>query len=142
MLTENEIVDAVCKRLSEAGYRIDSRAATHQRGVDIVASRRRTKLFVEAKGDTTSRQSSRAGYPFDRKQCGTHVSVALFTAARLVQEGLEAGERRQVAIALPDNERHRGLVREIRWALVRLRVAVIWVDEAKIVRCPGRLILR
>jgi hypothetical protein len=92
VLTEDDLVDAVCDHLETAGYEIMRRCATTQRGDDIVAVRRRSSiaLYIEAKGETSNRPTSkRYGKAFSRSQCRDHVANAFYTAARMMDaEGM------------------------------------------------------
>ena len=86
VLTENDVVQAVAERLRAEGYRILGALSTLERGIDIVGvhDRRRRKILVEAKGGTSSKKGTRRyekGFTPNQKQ--THVSVALYCAARL-----------------------------------------------------------
>lgn len=127
MLTENDVVEATCARLTDCGFTVVNRNSTNDRGIDIVATRDGWTVLVEAKGQTTSKRSRRQGKEFNRNQTRTHVSVALFTAARLLQESMPNVQRRRVAIALPDNKHHRDMVQGITQSLRTLDISVIWV---------------
>ena len=135
MLTEDDVVAAVCRDLENRGYKIKGRATTKQRGIDITATNKRHTIVVEAKGATSNRRSSaRYGKPFTKRQCCTHVGVAFFTAASLTQPRKQAGKRQVVAIALPDNVHHREYVNKIASPLRALRIGLIWVSLS-----PGRV---
>jgi hypothetical protein len=114
MLTENDIIKAVAASLRRSGYSIQRTATTVQRGVDIeaVSARKRRTILIEAKGETTSKEStSRYGKPFTRNQCRTHIAVALFTAAK-ARDAAKGRSGKVVAIALPDIEPNREPRRE------------------------------
>lgn len=55
MLTENNIVDILSTYLEKVGYDILQKLWTGQKGVDIIARREGQKLFIEAKGETSSK---------------------------------------------------------------------------------------
>lgn len=126
MLSENDVIRAVCRHLKSNGYRILSKAATNQHGKDVVAERvsdGRT-LLIEAKGETSALESSaRFGKAFDRKQCRTHIGIAFFTVARLAEASTNMSSTR-VAIALPDTVDHRDLAATIRLALRQLGIGL------------------
>jgi len=52
VLTENDVIDAVCDYLEAAGYEILQRSHTKQKGTDIIAKRPEGpgRLLIEAKG--------------------------------------------------------------------------------------------
>lgn len=131
MLTEDQVVDAVCRDLEDRGYEIHSRATTKDHGIDITAAKGRRLLVIEAKGATSNlRSSNRFGRPFTRSQCRTHVVAAFITAAALVSDSaIQAGRR--VAIALPSDRIHREFISKIATSLQRLGIGVIWVDARR-----------
>jgi Holliday junction resolvase-like predicted endonuclease len=131
MLTENQVVDAVCEFLLSQGWQIDSKAQTTQKGHDIVARKDRTILIIEAKGETSDRKgSARHGKPFDSAQCRDHVANALFSAAEAFQISLPLNKR-LLGIALPKTKMHQKLIDQIKVALDVLEIAVFWVGQDK-----------
>src|SRR6478752_7148048 len=113
LLSEDDVVRAVMAHLEADGWKIESFALSHQRGDDIVATRGGETLVIEAKGEGSSRAGSRRhGLAFDRRQVGTHVSVAVGRAMRTVSRGGAIA-----AVALPSNELHRAEIGRIAPAL-------------------------
>jgi hypothetical protein len=133
-LTENDIVEAVCRRLVADGWQINTRASTRERGPDIVAEGPGGgRLVVEAKGATSARQgSARFGKPFDGSQARVHVAEAFFTAAVASVAGARGNQRG--ALALPDDQLHRRLFGPARLACERLNLGVFWVASDSEVR--------
>lgn len=130
MLTENDVVDAVADLLVGIGYRIDQRLTTVERGVDIDAVQIATgkRLLVEAKGGTSSKETSnRFGKAFTPNQAKSHIAVAFYCVAKLRQESLRAGAA--VALALPDDKVHRLLIEKISESLRQLKIKVFFVSE-------------
>lgn len=139
MLSENHVIEAVCRYLKSSGYQIVSRAATNQHGEDVIAERVSDgrMLLLEAKGETSALESSpRFGKPFNRKQCRTHIGVAFFTAARLAEDSTNKRGTR-VAIALPDTGHHRDLVATVERALRKLQIGMFWVKTKREVEFIG-----
>ena len=129
MLTENDVVRAVAKYLKNLGYRVESALTTNEHGIDIVALNLESgkRMLVEAKGGTSSKVgTARFGKPFTRKQAKTHVSVALYSAAKL-QEERERGTL--VALAFPEDTNHKSLVEDIKTTLETLKISVFFVDS-------------
>jgi len=125
MLTEDQVVDAVCQELAEHGYAIDSRALAVQHGYDIVASKGGRALIIEAKGAGSSKEgTARFGKTFDRGQVFDHVAKAVLKAMRVV-----AAEEARAGVAFPDDANHRREVEQVAPALARARIAVFWVSE-------------
>jgi hypothetical protein len=127
-LTENDVVKAIAAYLRSDGYRIDQVLSTNEHGIDIVGvhERKNRKILVEAKGGTSSKpNTNRYGKRFTPSQAQSHISVALYCAARL-HETAEA-ESADIALAFPDDTTHRKLVENIRKALRLLGITVYFV---------------
>jgi hypothetical protein len=103
MLTEDQVVEAVCNYLSARSWQIVSRATAVQRGYDIVAKRKDRQLIIEAKGAGSSKESSaRFGMTFSSAQVFDHVAKAILKALRVVTAGSASA-----GVALPDDALHR-----------------------------------
>jgi len=139
MLKEMEVIDAVCTYLDSKRpkYEISRRVnSVFERGTDILARspRTMTRISVEAKGQTTSKQTSRKGTEFSPNQKEDHFGRALVKSCQAIQRG-EVG-----AIALPSDEKDRELVESTRTALTRLAILVFLVSKDSKVRLEvGRL---
>ena len=128
MLTENEVLNALRAYLERNGYPVDEFRTTLEKGVDLVATHKTTgrTLAIEAKGATSSNaKTSRFGKGFKDSQIRTHVARAFFSAAEL--KG--CADWHDVAIALPDTEKHRRLTARIGNALEILKISLFWVDS-------------
>src|SRR3954463_7789445 len=129
MLSENQIVEFVCRHVRSCGYEIVSQLKTTQQGRDIVARRAGsilTELRIEAKGETSDRQgSARFGKGFNSAQVRDHVANAFYCAASMRQPSSAAGEVR-VGIALPDTAPHRKRIEAVRDAIAVLGIGVFW----------------
>lgn len=128
MLTENDIVERVVNYLQHHGYNVTQSLGTSEKGVDIIAEKDGLTLYVEAKGATSSKESSsRFGKGFSRNQIKTHVACAVVASMKI----LCAKDRSsiKVAIALPDDEGHRSFVSAISSSLGRLNIDVFWVSK-------------
>jgi hypothetical protein len=69
MLTEDRVVEAVSRSVSDAGWTIEKRAGLSERGHDIVATKNERRLIIEAKRSGSARPGSpRFGRPFDSGQ--------------------------------------------------------------------------
>lgn len=128
MLYEHDVIEAVCAELRRHGYQIEQALTTKQQGIDIIASRPDSpRLFIEAKGETSSLESSkRYGQPFDSAQVHIHVAEALYTGAEILSKVGFANDVR-VGIALPDNELHRRFEKAVHAAVAKLGIIVFWV---------------
>lgn len=134
MLTESQVIDAVCRYLRRNGWRIVSRCSEIERGDDVVAEHKASGLMaiVEAKGETSSKKhTARFGLAFNSRQVSGHVSRAFFRAAQTV------GSRTRGAIALPKTDLHMDRVRSIEPALRKLNHEVFWVDATSRITIAG-----
>lgn len=124
MLYEDDVVDAVVAHIEQRGWEVMGVAHAHQRGNDIEASKSGIYLFVEAKGEGSSKiASKRYGKVFNRGQVGSHVAVALYRAMTWVTDDPNV----RPALAFPDNAHHREKVRAVSHALERAGIGVFWV---------------
>jgi len=127
MLYESQIIDAVCSFLEQNGFRIPQRLSATQRGEDIkgLAPDGKTKISIEAKGETSSISSSkRYGKAFDSRQVWDVVSKAVYKAA------LHFSTETMAGIAFPNSRSHVDCVKRILPALKRLDIEVFWVSPA------------
>lgn len=128
ILDENDVVSNMIKFLENEGYKIVTRCNTNEKGVDIVAEKGDKKLWVEAKGGTSSKKnSSRYGLPFTTNQVKVHVSRAVYQAL----SALDSDENPQSAIALPDDEKHRQEIEKVRKPLEKLGIVVYFVSKER-----------
>ena len=135
MLTENDIIDAVCDYLVADGYKILERRYTDQKGIDIVARHPQAagRLLIEAKSETSSDpRTKRYGKPFDDAQVGVHVAEAFRTAAKLQAE--TQGMEDSVGIALPQTSLHQKHLSGIKSALDSLGIVVYFVQPDRSVK--------
>ena len=128
MLTENDIINAVCKYLQSQGYSEISSKNTKQQGIDIEAiGPDGSKFYIEAKGETSSKpNSNRFGKPFDSKQALDHVAKATYKALKM-NESKESTAK--VGIALPLETNHQKLINSIKHTLKDLGINIFWVDK-------------
>jgi hypothetical protein len=133
-LSENDVVDAVCKYLETTGFSIKQRLMTTQTGDDIVAERGGELLYVEAKGATSARAgSARFGRAFDSAQIHVHVAEAVFRALQILSRAAD-GRKVHAAIALPASAIHQRKVESVSKTLGDLGITIFWVTAAREVR--------
>jgi hypothetical protein len=131
MLYESQVVDSVCRFLTQNGFRVTQRLATNAHGEDIraLAPDRKQQVTIEAKGATSSRaKSNRYGKPFNSGQVRDHVAKAVYSAARYVSTDTLTG------VAFPQNDAHVKCVDKIMPALKKLKIEVFWVAAEKTVK--------
>ncbi|WP_426668064.1 hypothetical protein ACPPVU_18440 [Mucilaginibacter sp. McL0603] len=98
MLTENKIVDNLSNYLAKNGYIIRNSCTTTQRGIDLIAENKNEILYIEAKGETSSKEgSNRFGLTFNQNQVKTHVSRAIL-ASMIVLQDKPDGPKTKVAL--------------------------------------------
>lgn len=136
LLKEYDVVKAVAVELENKGYHIDEMRKTTQKGDDIEASKmtgkKAVKLYVEAKGETSSRTGSkRYGEIFDSAQSKIHVAEAFYRAVEVISRSPKKAERIISGIALPDNDLHKRYAKEIEPIIKKLGIVLFWVDQSK-----------
>jgi len=102
MLDENDVIEILSAYLTQEGYEILQALHTTERGIDIIARKpgKVGRLFVEAKGGTSSREgSNRFGEPYTKNQVFDRVSKGFYSVIRLYTEHPNPDE---VAFAGPD----------------------------------------
>jgi hypothetical protein len=114
----------VCSALRKAGWNIERFADTSQSGVDVVASRGKHGLYIEAKGVTSSKElSTRFGKVQNSSQIFIQTATALLRCAELRSGNTDA----DVCIAIPDHDSFRKRIERIEMVLKASRIGVLWV---------------
>ena len=81
MLRENDVVDHLIKSLEVDGYIIKQALYDKQRGIDVIAEKQGSVLYIEVKGATSGDQTSRRyGKPFHSGQVFDMLSKVIFKA--------------------------------------------------------------
>ena len=125
-LDENAVVMHCVAALRAAQWRVERSATTMERGIDIVAERNGARMYVEAKGVTSSKSgSNRYGMLQTSSQIFIQVSTALCTTAQL----RSAEPHAEVMIAVPDHECMRRRLARIEPVLECARIGVLWVGS-------------
>ncbi|HKU80821.1 MAG TPA: hypothetical protein VJP76_01530 [Candidatus Tumulicola sp.] len=126
LLTENEVIVAVNAALKARRWEIVSFATTAQAGIDIHATRGSETLYVEAKGVTSSKESSsRFGKVQSASQLFIQIAAALLKCAELKS----ASPTACVAMATPDHPGMRNRVARIEPTLKAADIGVLWVSD-------------
>ncbi|WP_379159401.1 hypothetical protein [Paenibacillus sp. sgz5001063] len=126
MITENDVIRAVCLKLDKHGFSIQQSLNTLEKGIDVIARRNDFILYLEAKGETSALiTSKRYGKPFNQNQIVDHVAKALLSVSKILTTRTD--DNFGIAIALPDNLGHRKVIREIEHAIKLLDITMFWV---------------
>lgn len=132
MLTENDIIEILTNFLKEKKYNILQSLNTNQHGVDVIVENENETLYIEAKGETSSKETSnRYGKPFNANQVKSHISVALLATMKVISN-MPSGSKTKVGIALPDNEDQRKVICKILPALKKLDIRIYWVSKRQV----------
>lgn len=125
-LKEMDVINHVCDDLKLRGYVIIHKVLkTTDHGVDIKARTPdgRYELWVEAKGQTSSkRSSSRYTEGFDKNQEADHLGKAILKCLEYISEN--AGKSILTGIAVPSDEYYNEIISKILPSLERLEIAV------------------
>ncbi len=131
-MNEDQIVEAVCAYLARTGCNVTSRCSTRERGIDIAGEHQGRKLYIEAKGGTSSREgSNRFGNPYTQSQVFDRVAKGFYTAACLRSKH---GEESVVGLAFPETPTFRRYVRDVAVAAARLHLTFYWIQPDNTVK--------
>lgn len=144
---EGNVVSAVAENLRRTGWKIEATAntATREAGVDLHATKDGKVLLVEIKGYPSKfyMRGEKQGQPKPtnpRTQARHWYSEVLLSAILRRSEQPEA----IVAIAFPEFDELDVFVKRVKqteWALRKLDISVIFVDESGKMRVVGEAIL-
>jgi Holliday junction resolvase-like predicted endonuclease len=104
-MDENAVVESVCLRMEEAGYKILERCTTTMQGIDVVAHdpSKDHHYYVEAKGGTSSRiGSARFGHEYTQSQVFDRVAKGIFTCMQL-RARFSDRTNQHIVLAVPDS---------------------------------------
>ena len=129
MITENQVVEYVCTYLKKNNFSILQSANVGQKGVDVIAEKDDFKIFIEAKGETSSvPNSKRFGKHFTSSQVFDVLSKVIFQA--LDNKNHDLWEDQSItAIAIPDTEMFRTWHSKVAESLCELQLVTLWVSE-------------
>lgn len=132
MITENQIIDAVADYLETEGWTIKQKLTTSQPGFDIIANKNGLLYYIEAKGGTSSKNTSaRFGLPFNSAQAKSHIGQALWKTG----EALTQNPSAKYGIALPDEPCHRTSIEKIASMIKLCGITIFWVGVDLKTRC-------
>ncbi|HEY1172495.1 MAG TPA: hypothetical protein VGH19_14090 [Verrucomicrobiae bacterium] len=124
MLTESDVINAVCDYLRSLECSVSCHRCETEQGDDIEAvSPAGQTILIEAKGETSSQKhTKRFGKVFTSNQVLDHVAKAVYRACDCASRGnVLAG------VAFPKNKHHESRVEKIQPALKKLQIEVFWV---------------
>jgi len=129
MITENQVVEYVCTYLKKNNFSIMQSANVGQKGIDIIAKTDGFKIFIEAKGETSSvPKSKRFGKPFTSNQVFDVISKVIFQALDIKNHHLWE-DQSITAIAIPDTKIFRTWHSKVAESLCKLQLVTLWVLE-------------
>lgn len=132
MLNENDIVQKLTNHLKSNGFEIIQSLDTKSKGVDIIADNGKYRYFIEAKGETSSKESSnRFGKAFDSKQIYNHLAKAIFASMKVLSSK-PAGSKTRAGIALPLTIGHKREFETVKPSVKQLGLKVFWVESNKV----------
>lgn len=133
MLSENDVISNLTAYLEKAGYKILQALQTNQHGIDIIAENIKHILYIEAKGETSSKEhTSRFGKAFNDNQIKSHISRAILASLKVLNDK-PSGSRTKVGIALPNTIGHRKIVSSIGNPLRTLGIKIFFVSEKEVI---------
>jgi len=140
MLNENDVVDHLIQSLEVNGYSIKQALHDRQRGIDVIAEKDGSSLFIEVKGATSGDETSnRYGRPFHSGQVFDMVSKVIFKALDNTNSP-EFNEKKDfTCIALPKVQIFQEYHAKVSRYLPKLGIITFWVGEDGSVTIEGEL---
>lgn len=127
--TEDQTVFKLIDHLKDGGWMIESYCTGHKRGVDIIAVKNKSKIFIEVKGAKANDSSPiKSREHFDAGQIKTHFGKAIIKAIETKLEHPDA----IIAIAHPNDGYIRKVIGPLIPSLKFLDIIHYWVDENEI----------
>jgi len=124
MLTENEVIYKLQKHLERQGFSTKV-SSTSEHGVDLIAIKQKRRLYLEVKGQTSSKpDTNRYGKEFTPNQKLDHVAKAIYTAMKTLNQIKNV----EVGIALPNDKTHEKIVQAVLLPLKLLKIKVFMVS--------------
>ncbi|MBL0319329.1 MAG: hypothetical protein IPP74_08590 [Alphaproteobacteria bacterium] len=134
MLSENELIDALCMYLKSHDYKIVVARTTKEKGIDVIAKKGTSRLLIEAQGDPGSfKGSKRYERTFSPSQISTSVSTDLYPAADLSSHERQGEDK--IALAFPNHPTYLTFIAKIRPVLDELDITVFLIGDDRSVTC-------
>lgn len=131
MITENDVIDYVERHFVKQGGKTESKANTKQKGIDLIIDFQDKKFFIEAKGETSSKEhSNRYGQAFTTNQITNHIARAIFTTLKLQSKNENKNE--VYIIAFPNTAQHKIQLEKISARLKKINIEIYLVNKTKI----------
>ena len=132
MLSEIDVINAVCKKLESLGYAIRQSNKTTEHVIDIIAVKGGTlpiELYIEAKGEMSIKSgTTRAGKKLDSADMQSNVAEALYKTVAILSLKAEH-DQVMAGMAFPDNPEYREYVQIIEPVLNQLGIAIFWARQ-------------
>lgn len=141
MLTEHDVIDAICRHLVAQGYDVSQRLAVTEKGFDIVARRPNTGrgVWIEAKGRTSASEGTpRFGQPFKTTQVFARVTDAFYMAAKMRSQSTNPAV--VIGMAFADLPQYHVYIDAIAPVIRQLKFVVIFVDASRSISYASRSI--
>jgi len=125
-MTEDETVERLMTHLKTQGWDIESYCLGQTRGYDIVATKKKQRMYVEVKGARASDKSptKKRAY-FDSGQLRSHMGRAIIKTL----ETKHANPNAKIAIAHPEHPYLRTTLGHIIEEVKKMGVIHFWVRE-------------
>jgi len=124
IMTEDEVVSTLCNWLKKDGWVIVKSCTARQKGNDIEATKGERFLIVEAKG-LKGKLSHTKREKFDSGQIKNHIGGAIVK----VLEQKDDYPNAEIAIAYPENDHARKVLKKISKQLNNIGIKLFWVVD-------------
>lgn len=133
-MDKNQVIEELKKYLLASGYTLISECSTIMQGIDLVMKRGNQELWIEAKGETSSRQgSSRFQMPFTDTQCHVHYSRAFFKACEMRDKAKLTKQNVRIAIAFAHTKHYQKYFDRTNETRKELGIGLYWVKGVGVI---------
>jgi hypothetical protein len=130
-MNENQVIEALKGHLLARGYAFVSECSTTMQGIDLVMVKNNQEIWIEAKGDTSSREgSNRFGLVFNDQQCNDHYSRAFFRACQMRDEAKRTGQPAHMTMAFAHTKHYQKYFDRTNSTRRELGISVFWVKAS------------
>lgn len=127
MLTENEVVELACQWLASQGCFIEQKRLGTAKGDDIIAATPTgLRIHVECKGS----KSPRSEADFSNHYMWKAAAGAIFNSVRAVEERIEG---KLFAVAFPNVNGYRTLLKDLQPFTLRNKIYVLWLGRSGVI---------
>lgn len=127
-MNENHVIAELKQYLQRRDYLLISECSTIMQGIDLVMMKGSQEIWIEAKGSTSSRETSnRFGKVFNDAQCHDHFSRAFFKACQMRDEAKQSLKDVRIAMAFSHTKYYQKYCNRTNATRKELGIGLFWI---------------